>query len=121
MRKIDFTCKKVSLKDMVQCNYNLNDSEYLVFAELMKTKTGLSVKEIVEKVQKDRTTVQKILTKLLKRGLCMKRQMNLERGFMFVYFSKNKTEIIEEIEENVDSYFKGLKDSLEKWKAKVSN
>ena len=33
-------------------------------------------KELVEKVDKDRTTVQKILTKLLKRGLLMKRQMN---------------------------------------------
>ena len=106
---------------MVQCNYNLNESEYLVFAELMATKSGLSVKEIVEKVQKDRTTVQKILTKLLKRGLCMKRQMNLERGFMFVYFSKNNKEIIEEIEVNVNSYFSGLKESLENWKQKFSN
>ncbi len=118
MRKIDFTCKKVSLKDLVQCNYNLNDSEYLVFAELMKTKNGLSVKEIVEKVQKDRTTVQKILTKLLKRGLLMKRQMNLERGFMFVYYSKNRTEIIEEVEKNVEIYFNNLKQSLDDWKKK---
>jgi predicted transcriptional regulator len=82
----------------------------------MGTKKGLSVKEIVEKVQKDRTTVQKILVKLLKRGLLMKRQMNLDRGFMFVYFSKNKDEIIKEIEDNVKSYFDMIYDSLNKWK-----
>lgn len=116
MRKVDFTCKKVSLKDLVQCNYNLNDSEYLIFAELMKSGSGLSVKELVDRVQKDRTTVQKILTKLLKRNLLMKRQMNLDRGFMFVYFSKNKDEIIKEIEENVSNYFNNIKTSLEKWK-----
>jgi predicted transcriptional regulator len=120
MKKIDFTCKKVSLKDMIQCNYSLNDSEYAIFAELMKTKKGLSVKEIVERVGKDRTTVQKILSKLLKRGLSMKRQMNLDRGFMFVYFSKNKNEIVSEIETNVESYFLNLKDSLNKWKAKIN-
>ena len=120
MRKIDFTCKKVSLKDLVQCNYNLNESEYSVFAELMKTKKGLSVKDIVEKIDKDRTTVQKILSKLLKRGLCMKRQINLDRGFMFVYFSKNNNEIIKEIEINLETYFKNLKDSLEKWKLKLN-
>jgi len=51
----------------------------------------------------------------------MKRQMNLERGFMFVYFSKNNKEIIEEIEVNVNSYFSGLKESLENWKQKFSN
>ena len=109
MKKMDFTCKKVTLKDLVQCNYNLNDSEYDIFSQIMMTKNGLSVKEIVEKVQKDRTTVQKILTKLLKRGLLMKRQVNLDRGFMFVYFSKNKEEIIKEIEDNVKNYFDSIK------------
>ena len=119
MRKIDFTCKKVKLSDLVQCNYNLNDSEFAIFVELMKASRGLSVKELVEKVDKDRTTVQKILSKLLKRELLMKRQMNLDRGFMFVYFSKNKEEIIKEIEANVEQYYRNLKESLETWKAKL--
>ncbi len=116
MRKIDFTCKKVTLKDLVQCNYNLNESEYLIFAEIIKSKKGMSVKELVEKIQKDRTTVQKILTKLLNRQLLVKRQINLDRGFMFVYFSKNKDEIVDEIELNVESYFAKIKESLTKWK-----
>ena len=118
MRKIDFTCKRVTLKDLVQCNYSLNDSEYVIFSQIMMSKRGLSVKEIVDKVEKDRTTVQKILTKLLKRGLLTKRQVNLDRGFMFVYFSKNKEEIIKEIEDNVKSYFDSIKASLDKWRNK---
>jgi len=120
MKKIDFTCKKVTLKDLVQCNYNLNDSEYAIFASLIERKKGLSVKELVEKVEKDRTTVQKILSKLVKRGLLMKRQMNLDRGFMFVYFSKNREEIVNEIEANVESYFSSVKDSLNKWRTKLN-
>lgn len=118
MRKVDFTCKKVSLKDLVQCNYNLNDSEYAIFSQLIKSKRGLSVKELVEKVEKDRTTVQKILSKLLKRNLLLKRQMNLDRGFMFVYFSKNRDEIIDEIEMNVNNYFQTIKEALTRWKEK---
>lgn len=120
MKKLDFTCKKVVLKDLIQCNYNLNESEYLIFAQLIKSKKGLSVKELVEKVNKDRTTVQKILSKLVKRNLLMKRQMNLDRGFMFVYFSKNKKDMIAEIEVNVNSYFTSIKDSLEKWKSSLN-
>ena len=116
MRKIDFTCKQVELRDLVQCNYNLNDSEYDIFSQLMESQRGLSVKELVDKVDKDRTTVQKILTKLIRRGLLMKRQMNLDRGFMFVYFSKNKEEIVQEIEFNVEKYFNNLKESLNTWK-----
>jgi len=116
MGKLDFRCKRVTLQDLVQCNYNLNDSEYLIFSQMMKSSGGLSVKEIVDKVQKDRTTVQKILSKLLKMGLLMKRQVNLDRGFMFVYFSKNKGEIIEDIDKNVKEYFELIKKSLDEWK-----
>ncbi len=118
MRKIDFTCKKITLKDLIQCNYNLNESEYLIFSQLIKSKSGVSVKELVEKVGKDRTTIQKILIKLLKRGLVLKRQVNLDRGFMFVYFAKNKDEIVKDIEANVNSYFDKIKESLDKLKTK---
>ena len=118
MKKMDFTCKKVTLKDLVQCNYSLNESEYAIFSQLMSSKKGLSVKELVDKVQKDRTTVQKILTKLLNRDLLMKRQMNLDRGFMFVYFSKNKDDVISEIGKNVETYFSVIKESLNKWSNK---
>lgn len=116
MRKIDFTCKKVSIKDFIQCNYNLNESDYLIFSYIMTTSKGFSVKDLVEKTEKDRTTVQKILTKLLRKDLILKKQINLERGFMFIYFSKNKDNLITEIEENITSYCKALEIGLKKWK-----
>ena len=119
MGKIDFRCKNISLKDLVQCNYNLNDSEYAIFSHLMLSKKGLGVKELVEKVGKDRTTVQKILAKMIKKGLLSKRQLNLDRGFMFVYFSKDKEEVIKEIEDNVEKYINNIKNSLEEWKTKL--
>ncbi len=119
MRKLDFTCKKILLRDLIQCNYNLTDSEYSVFSELIKSKKGLSVKQLVSKVKKDRTTIQKILSRLVRRKLLMKRQMNLDRGFMFVYFAKNKDEIINEVEENINAYFKSIQENLDKWKANL--
>ncbi len=117
MKQIDFNCKKITLKDLIQCNYNLNESEYLVFAEILKSQKGLSVKELVDKISKDRTTIQKILTNLIGRKLLMKRQMNLDRGFMFVYFSKNKEEIINDIEKNFDLYVEKIKESISTWKS----
>ena len=116
MRKIDFTCKQVTLKDLIQCNYNLNESEYLIFAELIKSEAGLSVKELIKIIKKDRTTIQKILIKLLKRNLILKRQVNLDRGFMFIYFAKDKDEIIKDIENNAEQYFSKIKESVQELK-----
>ena len=116
MKKIDLTCRKVSLRDLIQCNYNLNDSEYLIFNEIIKNRSGLSVKQLVEIFGKERTTIQKILSKLVKKNLLTKRQVNLERGFMFLYISKNKKDLVKEIEVNLISYLNSMKESLEKWK-----
>lgn len=116
MRKIDFTCKKVTVKDIVQCNYNLNDTEYEVLKTVLKTKKGLSVEKISNKLGKQRTTIQKVIFKLLNLGLITKKQVNLERGYMYIYFPKEKEKIINEIEDNIENYYASLKKTLNKWK-----
>ncbi len=79
----------------------LNKTESIILIALTEEKKGLSVKELVGVTQKDRTTVQKILIKLSKQDLVMKRQINLDRGFMFVYFSIDLENILDTIENNL--------------------
>ncbi len=117
MKRIDFTCKKITIKDIIQCNYNINDREYEVFKEIMKKrKGGVSVKELSNKLEKQRTTIQKILFKLLNKNLIKKKQINLDRGYMYVYFPVEKEKIIEEVENNIENYYNSLKKSISKWK-----
>lgn len=78
----------------------INRTEALVLVELEKKK-GLSVKEILEALNKDRTTVQKILLRLKKIGYVEKRQMNLTRGFMYVYYLVDKRVLEEKIEKKL--------------------
>ena len=45
----------------------------------------ISIKELREMLDKDRTTIQKCITILLKKGICKQFQINLNRGFKYVY------------------------------------
>jgi len=116
MRKIDFSCRKLTIKDIITCNYSLSSSEYDVLNEIMKHKKGTSIKDLIKRLEKQRTTIQKIISKLIQKDLIKRRQLNLDRGYMYIYLAKNKEEIVKEIEKNVNSYFESLKKSLERWK-----
>lgn len=117
--KINFSCEKVDFKDIIKCNYGLNETQYLVFELLLKSNKGLSVKDIIEYTKKDRTTIQKILIKLYQDKIVFKRQMNLDRGFMFVYFLNDRNKLIDEIEENINSYYTKLKDKLNQFRGDI--
>lgn len=65
-------------------------TELMIMITLARAKKPMPVLDICAKIDRDRTTVQKTLTKLEKRGITDKRQMNLDRGFMFCWFLKIK-------------------------------
>ena len=79
---------------------SLNNTEAVIMSQLTKNKRMLAIAELVEIIGKDRTTVQKILIKLQKQpyGYVVKRQVNLNRGFMFVYQIFDFKELEDKIE-----------------------
>ena len=91
----------------IQASGGFNRTEITIML-VLRGNTYKSIKEIVEKVGKDRTTVQKVVTKLLKEGFINKRQINLDRGFMFVYkinqdiIERTKNELKAEYEKNLE-------------------
>ncbi len=104
-----------SIKDLMKCNYTISETDFLVIDNLLKNEKGLSVIDLVKIINRDRTTIQKVMIKLLEKELCYKRQINLDRGFMFIYFAKDKIKLISEIEKSLDSQFKELKNKLKNW------
>jgi len=70
----------------IQQLLKLNDTQFNILELLFDKKDqGFSIKEIEEKINKDRTTIQKILLILIKSDYIQKKQMNLNRGYCFIY------------------------------------
>ncbi|MDK2849880.1 MAG: hypothetical protein PWP03_157 [Candidatus Woesearchaeota archaeon] len=87
------------------CSYGLGRGEYKIFEFMLRLKEPKTIKEIAEMIGKERTTVQKAITKLLEKGLVKRRQMNLSTGgYVFVYFMEDKERIKKEIKEIIKSW-----------------
>lgn len=114
--KLNLSCKKINIKDLLMCNYNLSKTEYEVLNILLKKNKGTSVKELSKKLDKQRSTIQKIVLSLLEKKIITKKQINLDRGYMYVYYTKEKENMISEIEENIKKFTDNLLQTLDKWK-----
>ncbi len=91
---VSFACKKVGMKDILKCSFNLNKSEYNLLQFLFGKDNSMTANEISEKLRLDRTTIQKAIKSLLEKGLVERKQENLPRGsYVFRYKAKPKEEI----------------------------
>lgn len=100
---INFACKRIRREDLIKCAFDINKTSYKILFFLMK-KSGndlssedskkKTVSEIANKVNLQRSSVQKALKELLNKDLIKRSQMNLEKGgYIYFYYSIDKNEI----------------------------
>lgn len=113
----------ITRKQLIQDTFKLRKTEYLVFKTILDStgKTPLSIKELLTKIPKDRTTIQKIIKTLMKQGLIIKKKQNIDRGFRFLYQGINKDLIIMTIETHYNKIEQERKNIIIRWKVEVEN
>ncbi|MBR9679341.1 MAG: MarR family transcriptional regulator [Nanoarchaeota archaeon] len=102
---IDFACKKIELREIIKCSFNLNKTEYNILLKLLKAHDKFSIVKISELTGFERSTVQKAVKKLVKQKLLVKTQVNMSRGgYLFKYKTKDKMDIKSRIVSAVQSW-----------------
>lgn len=105
-------CTTKNLKELMMFTFHINESEYELLDLILQNPKGRSIKELVEITNKDRTTIQKNLSRLKSKNLVNIRQINMDRGFMFIYNCVNKMELISQIEIFIDTNYLELKNHI---------
>lgn len=85
-------------------------TEFNIMVKLKEEGKEFSIKDLMETLNKDRTTIQKSINKLLAKEVVLKRQINLDRGFMYVFkYNYNSTFIKDKVKELTEE-IKGIKE-----------
>lgn len=113
---INFACRKIEVDDIIRCSFGINKSEHSVLLFLLKENRAMKINEISELLNKERTTVQKIIKNLIKKGLLSRRQINLSKGgYVFVYHAIDKQKIKDYIKNNIKEWISGAEKEIEFW------
>ena len=66
---MDFACSNISIQEVIRCSFALNKTEYNLLLFLINTEFEGTAIQIAKKMNLERTTIQKAITKLLKKKI----------------------------------------------------
>ncbi|MHA1949228.1 MAG: helix-turn-helix domain-containing protein [Candidatus Thorarchaeota archaeon] len=102
-------------EDLLCCAFGLRDTEISVYLYLVDGPK--TVEEISVVVEKDRSTVQRVLNRLHKKDLVERRTQSIERGgYYYEYIAKSTERVRNEILAQLDDWYgETRKFLLESW------
>jgi predicted transcriptional regulator len=113
---VKYLCKEFSIDEIIKCSFNLSDSELKVFLELMKCKTSVCVNVVAKKLNKDRSTIQKLIAKLIDKKIIKKTRKTLDDGGHIFYYSIiDKSELKKTICKTLDCWYCNVKKEVFRW------
>ena len=113
---ISFACKKIDLKDLITCSFEMNKTDFNLFTFLMKNDGFMTTHDIADGVGLDRTSVQKSIKRLVEKGIVERHQENLgSGGYTFVYRVKDKDMIKKQMLDRINTWSKMVKSEIDNW------
>ncbi|AEF96584.1 helix-turn-helix domain-containing protein [Methanotorris igneus] len=106
--------QKFTIEDLMRCILGLQEIEIRIYFELLDMKEA-TVMEIAEKIDRDRTTVQKALRSLMNCGLVEREKVTEKSGFKYIYRPIEFKEVKVKMEELLDEWYLSVKEWLKKY------
>ena len=106
--------QKFTIEDLMRCILGLQEIEIRIYFELLDMKEA-TVMEIAEKIDRDRTTVQKALRSLMNCGLVEREKVTEKSGFKYVYRPVEFKEVKAKMEELLDEWYLSVKEWIKKY------
>ena len=107
--------KSFNEDDLLCCAFGLRTSEIKVYLQLISGPK--SVEQIAERINKDRSNIQRVLKKLHSKGFVMRNTRKIPRGGYYYEYSADETEVVrDQILTQLEEWYQATKNFLmESW------
>ncbi|WP_224335907.1 helix-turn-helix domain-containing protein [Haloprofundus halobius] len=101
MLRQDMQCER-----LLECFHDLKEIDKDVFRLLNETEDPLTVDEVAEEIDRERSTAYRSVQRLLQAGYLQKEQVNYEQGgYYHVYRPRNADEIAQEMQRMLNDWY----------------
>ncbi|MFB6110007.1 MAG: helix-turn-helix domain-containing protein [Halodesulfurarchaeum sp.] len=92
--------------ELLECLYGLNDLDRRCFRVLSEATDPLTIDELAEAVDRERSTVYRSVQRLLQYGLVRKEQVNYDRGgYYHVYRITDPDDIADAMQDELNDWY----------------
>ena len=92
--------------DLLECVHGLNERDQAVFQELHQTTEELTVDDVADRLDCERTTAYRSISRLVDAGVVVQRQENYDQGgYYYVYRPRTPEEAAREMRRLLNSWY----------------
>ena len=104
---------------LLECFHGLKELDRDVFQVLVDAESRLTVDEIAERVERERSTAYRSVQRLLQSGLVQKEQVNYEQGgYYHVYRPVDAEEVTEDMQRMLNDWYAKMGQLIQEFRDK---
>ena len=107
---------------LLECFHGLKDLDRQVFQVLVDADDRLTVDEIADRVDRERSTAYRSVQRLLQAGLVQKEQVNYEQGgYYHVYLPVSAEEVTEDMQRMLNDWYAKMGQLIQEFRDKYDD
>jgi len=104
---------------LLECVHGLTDLDRQCYRVLVGTEEPLSVDEVSESVDRERSTVYRSIQRLMRAGFVRKNQVNYEDGgYYYVYYPTDVEEVTDEMRRMLNEWYATIGQLIHEFESK---
>ena len=107
---------------LLECLHGLKDLDRECFETLAASDERLTVDEIAERVERERSTAYRSIQRLLQTGLVQKEQINYEQGgYYHVYYPADPEEVTDDMQRLLNDWYAQIGQLIQEFRTKYED
>jgi len=99
--------ENLNCNDMLQCMLGINELDTSIILSLEKNQK--TIEEIAQEARRDRTTIQRAVSKLLAMGMIHRRAKSTGRGRKYIYNAITREQLTHILMEDLDKCYRRIR------------
>ena len=107
---------------LLECLHGLKDLDRECFETVAASDEALTVDEIAERVERERSTAYRSIQRLLQTGLIQKEQINYEQGgYYHVYYPTDPDDVADDMQRLLNDWYAQIGQLIQEFRSKYAD
>jgi predicted transcriptional regulator len=107
--------------DLLGCIHGLNNRDQVVFQLLQQAEEGLTVDNVADRMDCERSTAYRSISRLLEAGVVIQEQENYEHGgYYYVYRSRTSEEVAHDMQRLLNDWYAAIGQLIQEFEDRYS-
>ena len=114
--------KDMECEGLLDCFHGLKQLDKDCYQVLVETSDALTVDEVADEVDRERSTVYRAIQRLLQTGLVQKEQVNYDQGgYYHVYYPTNPDAVTDEMQQMLNEWYAKMGQLIQEFEDKYDD